>query len=278
MNPTRTQTNLRSIRQPGNTQCYASCIRWNVPFPWDRWKTCARRTWFFRSIRKLDNLSENTLVGKIHDESGSLWSTHTQWKINLLLKKIVTLRYSTRKTSSNVQSTRKTSTSKFQDFHILQWNNFMTSTFEIWFRKSRIFISDIHFKAIFHNVNNSNTSAKNQKTWFAKLGKSNCANYSYKDVDIFYCTCGHFLRDKTEKNKKLIKNTLDFLSIPNYCIKKGRSHGHRYGKKSGDHECFAASSLKKKCKKKHFLDIQDRLLMKSSARTWLNWVAKKNMS
>ena len=38
---------------------------------------------------------------------------------------------------------------------------------------------------------------------------------SYWDVDIVYCTCGHFLRDGTEENKKFVKYTLDLLSIPN---------------------------------------------------------------
>ena len=36
-----------------------------------------------------------------------------------------------------------------------------------------------------------------------------------------------------------------------YVIKKGRPHGHRYGKKPGDKEYYLANQLKKKCKKKH---------------------------
>ena len=83
---------------------------------------------------------------------------------------------------------------------------------------------------------------------------------SYWDVGIVYCTCGHFLRDGTEENKKFVKYTLDLLSIPNYCIKKGRPHGHRYGKKPGDHEYSIANSPKKKCKKRHFLGIHDRFI------------------
>ena len=55
-------------------------------------------------------------------------------------------------------------------------------------------------------------------------------------------------------------STLDLLSIPNYYIKRGRPHGHRYGKKRGDHEYFTANSLKKKCKKRHFLGIHDRFI------------------
>ena len=83
---------------------------------------------------------------------------------------------------------------------------------------------------------------------------------SYWDVGIVYCTCGHFLRDGTEENKKFVKYTLDLFSIPNYYIKKGRPHGHRYGKKPGDHEYYIANSLKKKCKKKFFLGIHDRFI------------------
>ena len=79
---------------------------------------------------------------------------------------------------------------------------------------------------------------------------------SYWDVGIVYCTCGHFLRNGTEENKKFVKYTLDLLSIPNYYIKKGRPHGHRYGKKPGDHEHFPANSLKKKCKKMKFECIE----------------------
>ena len=83
---------------------------------------------------------------------------------------------------------------------------------------------------------------------------------SYWDVGIVYSTCGHFLRDGTEENKRYLKYTLDLFSIPNYYIKKGRPHGHRYGKKEGDHEYFIANSLKKKCKKRDFFGIHDRFI------------------
>ena len=112
---------------------------------------------------------------------------------------------------------------------------------------------------------------------------------SYWDVGIVYCTCGHFLRDVKEENKKFVKYTLDLLSIPNYYIKKGRPHGHRYGKKPGDHEYFTANLLKKKCKKKNFLGIQDRFIrdekfrknmfdggpqVKKCVVRWINWRTK----
>ena len=82
---------------------------------------------------------------------------------------------------------------------------------------------------------------------------------SYWDIGIVYCTCGPFLRKGTEENKKFVQYTMDLLSIPKYCIKKGRHHGHRYGKKPGDREYYIAHSLKK-CKKKNFLGIHDRFI------------------
>ena len=104
-----------------------------------------------------------------------------------------------------------------------------------------------------------------------KSGTSNCVNYStrnpkcsakyvYRDVGIVYCTCGHFLRKGRGENQKFIKYTMDLLSIPDYVIKKGRPHGHRYGKKLGDREYYIANQLKKKCKKKNFQGIHDRFV------------------
>ena len=54
------------------------------------------------------------------------------------------------------------------------------------------------------------------------------------------------------KTRNSSKYTLDLLSIPNYYIKKGRPHG--------DHECFTANALKKKCKKRHLLGIHDQFI------------------
>ena len=83
---------------------------------------------------------------------------------------------------------------------------------------------------------------------------------SYWNIGILYCTCGHFLHKKTAVNRKFINCTMDHFSVPEYVIKKGRSHGHRYGKKPGDKEYYLANQLKKKCKKKQFQGIHDRFL------------------
>ena len=56
------------------------------------------------------------------------------------------------------------------------------------------------------------------------------------------------------------KHTMDLLSVPEYVIRKGRLHGHRYWRKPGDKEYYLAHQLKKKCKKRQFQGIHDRFL------------------
>ena len=72
---------------------------------------------------------------------------------------------------------------------------------------------------------------------------------SYWDVGIVYCTCGHFLRQGREENKKFIKYTMDLLSIPDYYIKKGRPHVQRHGKKPGDREILHRPSAQEEVRK-----------------------------
>ena len=75
---------------------------------------------------------------------------------------------------------------------------------------------------------------------------------SYWNIGLLYCTCGHFLHKERGANQQFINYTMDFLSVPEYVIKKGRPHGHRFGKKPGDREYFKANQLKQRCKKKYF--------------------------
>ena len=58
-----------------------------------------------------------------------------------------------------------------------------------------------------------------------------------------------FLRKGREENQKFIKYTMELLSISDYYIKKGRPHGHRYGKKPGDREYYIVHQLKKNAKR-----------------------------
>ena len=90
--------------------------------------------------------------------------------------------------------------------------------------------------------------------------KTQCTEcLSYWSEGIVYCTCGHLLKE-TVANRSFIEFTLDRLSIPEYVIKKGRPHGHRYGKTPEKKEYHLAHNLKKRCIKRGFTGIHDRFL------------------
>ena len=82
---------------------------------------------------------------------------------------------------------------------------------------------------------------------------------------IVYYTCGQCLID-SEISEKSNKLRLDALSIPNYVIKKGRSHGARHGKTKEQMEYHMERNAWKRCCKKvgsqgeHFTGIHDRFL------------------
>ena len=90
----------------------------------------------------------------------------------------------------------------------------------------------------------------------------------YWNQGIVYCTCGQFLID-SESRRKFTKLRLDALSIPNFVIKKGRSHCARYGKTEEQIEYHMAWNAWKRCCKKvdsqggHFTGIHDRFLNKT---------------
>ena len=92
--------------------------------------------------------------------------------------------------------------------------------------------------------------------------ETQCKVYVDHTGTFVYCTCGHSMRKGTEENKKFIKYTMDLLSIIDY-LKKGRHHGHRYGKKPGDKESHA-HQLKKECKKYYWV-THDRFIRDSSS-------------
>ena len=91
--------------------------------------------------------------------------------------------------------------------------------------------------------------------------KSQCrACLTYWSAGIENCTCGHLMKDDTTENKKYISSVLDLFSIPNFYIRKGRPHGHRYGKKPGCKEYHTANQLQKRCRKKKYDNIHDRFI------------------
>ena len=91
-------------------------------------------------------------------------------------------------------------------------------------------------------ISSTTHSAKKSKAMIRELGnvvsfelcetlpKVQCSHcLLYWNQGIVYCICGHFLVN-SESRRKFNKLRLDALSIPNYVIKKGRSHGARQGK------------------------------------------------
>ena len=87
----------------------------------------------------------------------------------------------------------------------------------------------------------------------------------YWNQGIVYCICGQFLVD-SESRRTFNILRLDVVSIPNFVIKKGRSHGARHGKTEEQKEYDIAWNAWKRCCKKvdsqggHFTGIHDRFL------------------
>ena len=91
--------------------------------------------------------------------------------------------------------------------------------------------------------------------------KSQCrACVTHWSTGIVYCTCVHFMKDDTTENKKYISSVLDLFSIPNFYIRKGWPHGHRYGKAPVCKEYHTANQLQKRCRKKKYDNIHDRFI------------------
>ena len=95
---------------------------------------------------------------------------------------------------------------------------------------------------------------------------------SYWSEGIVCCTCGHLLKE-TVASRSFTEYTLDLLSIPNYVIKKGRPHGHRYGKTKEYHQTH---NFKKEMHQEEFWRDSRSFVERSriswiSTRTWSNW-------
>ena len=80
-----------------------------------------------------------------------------------------------------------------------------------------------------------------------------------------YRTCGQLLFD-SDSRRKFNKLRLDALSIPNYVIKKGWSHGARHGKNDEQKKYLIAWNAWKRCCKQvdsqggHLTGVHDRFL------------------
>ena len=87
---------------------------------------------------------------------------------------------------------------------------------------------------------------------------------SYWDAGIVDCTCGQY--------------TMDLLSIHNFYIKKGRPHGHRYGKKSQGITSTSSRirSRRNARRSSSWVSTTGSSATRSSARICLTSVALKN--
>ena len=134
--------------------------------------------------------------------------------------------------------------------------------FENWFRKLRTTQTDMLFNKIHDKMKHTTRSVQSQNSCSGRGQRRNCLNCSRRSYwceGIVCCTCGHLLKE-TAANRSFIEYTLDLLSIPEYVIKKGRPHGHRYGKLPRSREYFLANNLEKRWKKKDYKGIHDRFL------------------
>ena len=94
-----------------------------------------------------------------------------------------------------------------------------------------------------------------------------------------YCTCGHFMKADTTENKKYISSVLDLFSIPNFYIRKGRPHGHKYGKALGCKEYHTANQLQRGVARRNMTTFTiDSSATSSSEKRWSSWVALKRSS
>ena len=219
----------------------------------DQGNLISRKTWsMFKHVHL--KTTRVSVLSRLMIDQGYLINTPLQYKKTL--KYIMRPKCATPTMRQFVKELRQTWTSKFQDYHILLWNTRKVPASENWFRKLRTTRTDMLFNETYDRVNHLIPSVQNQNKWYMKLETLNCVNCSRRNpkrsASIVYCTCGHFMRKGREENQKFIKYTMGLFSIPYYYIKKGRLHGHRYGKKPGDKEYYIANQLKKKCKKRCF--------------------------
>ena len=119
--------------------------------------------------------------------------------------------------------------------------------------------------------------------------KAQCkVRLSYWDVGIVYCTCGHFLQNGTEENKKFVQCTMDLLSIPNYYIKIGDPTGTVTGRSQGITSTSPRTRSKRNARREiSWVFTTGSSAMRSSARIcltlavmkkyvvkWTNWRTK----
>ena len=82
--------------------------------------------------------------------------------------------------------------------------------------------------------------------------KRNAKSVFFTGIKASFIALARISWKKAKPAEAPFQCTLDHLSIPNYVIKKGRLHGHRYGKTTARRDHFIAHNLRKRCIKKLF--------------------------
>ena len=160
------------------------------------------------------------MLSRLMKDQGDLVKTQLQYKTTL--KYIMRPKRSTLTMRQFVKELRQTWTSKFQDYHILLWNNCIVPAFENWFRKLRTTPNRHALERDLRQNQSINPFSTESKQMIHEVGnielcelldmepKAQCkVCLSYWDVGIVYCTCGHFLRKRREENQKFIEYTMD---------------------------------------------------------------------
>ena len=159
---------------------------------------------------------------------------------------------------------------EFQDYHIPLWNTRRVPAFDNWFRRLRTIQIDMLFNKIYDKINHLILWIENQNNWFRMWVTSNYVNYSRRNPKrsaqcVYHTAISENSAARagiscTEEGRIRNSSIFDglFFQFPEYVIKKGRLHGHRYGEKLGDKEYFTANQLKKRCTKKYLQGIHDR--------------------
>ena len=150
------------------------------------------------------------------------------------------------------------------------------SEFKGLWKRSKIILIEKHFMPTCSRITSTTFSAKIRRRWSANWvmwSYLSCAKLYQKynvltvflNQGIVYCTCGQCLVD-SESRKSFNKRRLDALSIPNYVMKKGGTHGARHGKTEVQREYRMAWNAWNRCCKKvdsqgeHFTGIHYRFL------------------
>ena len=120
---------------------------------------------FDRSV-KPENLSEDIRVKHAHDGTGQLVEQSSS-SAHTVPEQFVP--EENRDTASfNADNVFNRAIDK--GYHILLWNDHMTSTFKTWFRRSWTTLNEKHFKVIFNNIDHSTLCEKaHVKMWWMSV-------------------------------------------------------------------------------------------------------------